>query len=87
MRDYSAGTEVESLWVKLMLGKNDVPVLNVGVIYRPPNEDMEYDEGISHQLKRVAIGGEMVVMGDFNFPGIDLISHSSIGQGETFLSR
>ncbi len=67
VRDHSAGKSVESLWVELLLGKNNV--LNVGVIYRPPNADEEYDEGISYQLKRVVMGGKMLVMGDFNFPG------------------
>ncbi len=67
VRDYSAGTSVESLWVELLLRENDV--LNVRVIYRPPNAHVEYDVGISYQLKRVAMGGEMLVTGNLNFQG------------------
>lgn len=66
----AAREEVESLWVELYRGKNNKKVI-VGVCYRPPNLREEEESDLLSQLGRAARQGNVIIMGDFNYPDID----------------
>ncbi|KAK4810895.1 hypothetical protein QYF61_013303 [Mycteria americana] len=67
---------VESLWVRIkgMENKGDV---TVGVYYRSPSQDVSADELFCRQLGEISGSVALVLMGDFNFPGIDWEYHTA----------
>ncbi|KAK4810955.1 hypothetical protein QYF61_013363 [Mycteria americana] len=68
---------VESLWVRIkgMENKGDV---TVGVYYRSPSQDVSTDELFCRQLGEISGLVALVLMGDFNFPGIDWEYHTAV---------
>ena len=61
--------KVESLWVKIRVRADKTDIL-VGICYRPPNQDEETDEVFHEQLAEAVRLPALILMGDFNFPGI-----------------
>ncbi|KAK4810854.1 hypothetical protein QYF61_008826 [Mycteria americana] len=60
---------VECLWVRVR-GKAKKADIMVGVCYRPPNQDEEADEIFCKQLGEVSRSLALVLLGDFNLPGV-----------------
>ncbi|KAK4811169.1 hypothetical protein QYF61_019800 [Mycteria americana] len=60
---------VECLWVRIR-GKANKADIVVGVCYRPPNQDEEADEIFYKQLGEVSQSLALVLVGDFNLPGV-----------------
>lgn len=75
---------IESAWVRL---KNDKGrILVIGNIYRPPNNSVEQDTELINLIKEACKEGEIIIMGDFNFPNIDWkFDRVHNGQGAEFL--
>ena len=48
--------------------------LYVGVIYRPPNVSLPDTEIMCDVIRSKMSGNEVILMGDFNLPGIDWAS-------------
>ena len=62
----------ELLWAEIPLKNSGSYFL--GVFYRPPSSDMNYQEGLKRSLEKVAVVSDhtnIVLLGDFNFPDID----------------
>ncbi|KAK4816201.1 hypothetical protein QYF61_012666 [Mycteria americana] len=60
---------VECLWVKIRRKANKADIV-VGVCYRPPNQDEETDELFYKQLGEASRSLALVLVGDFNLPGV-----------------
>ncbi|KAK4810800.1 hypothetical protein QYF61_008773 [Mycteria americana] len=60
---------VECLWVRVR-GKGNKADITVGVCYGPPNQDEEADEIFYKQLGEVSRSLALVLVGDFNSPGV-----------------
>jgi len=67
--DNLEGSCNESLWVELRNRKGVITML--GVYYRPPNSPREVEERICQEILDMCRKNRVVVVGDFNFPGID----------------
>uniref|UniRef100_A0A803K2X2 Reverse transcriptase domain-containing protein n=1 Tax=Xenopus tropicalis TaxID=8364 RepID=A0A803K2X2_XENTR len=66
------GTEgAESLWVELLTDSKESTKLIVGVCYRPPNVSEEEEAQLLLQIEKAASLGQVIIMGDFNYPDID----------------
>lgn len=66
-------TDCELLWCEVMV-TNPLTNLLVGVFYRPPSTDQTYLQELEKSLALVERNGSnltTVLLGDFNFPGID----------------
>ena len=48
-----------------------------GVYYWPPNQRVDEDEIFENQIGRISEGHDVVVMGDFNYPGISWEANSA----------
>src|SRR5215813_9478374 len=78
--------EVESVWVELF-GKTDKKLL-WGTFYRPPNSSKDYDTAIREQIIQSSLKGDMIIVGDFNYPTINWNSLTAGGREEQyFLSK
>ena len=79
----------EALWCCLLL-RHKTSLL-IGVVYRSPNSDMNNDNNLGNLLNEVCSNwkGELLIMGNFNFPQIDwnqwCSNNSDVG-GNNFLS-
>ncbi|PKU48463.1 glycerol kinase [Limosa lapponica baueri] len=60
---------VESLWVRIK-GQANMRDTVVGIYYRPPDQDGEVDETFYNQLQVASQLQALVLVGDFNYPGI-----------------
>ena len=60
----------ESVWCKISTGAASDSDLYVGVVYRSPNADVSEINELFSAIKYIACK-QVVVMGDFNYPGID----------------
>lgn len=60
----------ESVWAKCKLNKTDK--LLIGVIYRSPNSSEENNERLNDSFRKLSNTdySHILIMGDFNFPGI-----------------
>ena len=72
----------ESIWVQIKIGDNEYLV--VGVYYKRP--DLE-DDGIQkmHGIIKLVSNYNVVIMGDFNYPGIDWMNLSANATGSEFI--
>ena len=62
--------KVESIWAQIR-GENN-KYLNVGVVYRPPDQKPVDDDKMCDEIKRIVTRNQSaVVMGDFNLPDIN----------------
>uniref|UniRef100_A0A803KBH9 Reverse transcriptase domain-containing protein n=1 Tax=Xenopus tropicalis TaxID=8364 RepID=A0A803KBH9_XENTR len=61
----------ESLWVELLTDSKESTKLIVGVCYRPPNVSEEEEAQLLLQIEKAASLGQVIIMGDFNYPDID----------------
>lgn len=64
----------ESLWVRTGNWTNMVNIV-VGVCYKPPNQEKEVEGTFFGQLEEDSCSQILVLMGDFNHPGICWNSH------------
>ena len=62
------GNDCESLWLKIYRNKNDFII--VGVCYKSPSAGLEEITKMSEQISK-ASSYQSVIMGDFNYPGIN----------------
>ncbi|XP_060139070.1 uncharacterized protein LOC132593239 [Zootoca vivipara] len=76
IQDLKLQSHIESIWVKIKGEKNNSDLI-VGVYYRPPSQTEDTDEAFLEQMTRHSKGGEIVVMGDFNYPDICWMSNSA----------
>uniref|UniRef100_A0A8C5MGG2 Reverse transcriptase domain-containing protein n=1 Tax=Leptobrachium leishanense TaxID=445787 RepID=A0A8C5MGG2_9ANUR len=60
---------IESVWVTLTFGNHTVA--RVGVIYRPPGQAEELDNLLVEEIAKMAMKGEVIIMGDFNLPDVN----------------
>lgn len=70
----------EDIWVRL-IGKHETG-LNVGVCYRPPALDSIVNEMLLKRITQACRGGGTIIIGDFNYPGIDWEMVKGQGKGE-----
>ena len=71
----------ESVWCKVMGDKGNV--LTIGVCYKSPNaEDSEVNE-LMDVIKK-ASNNIVLIMGDFNFPGINWVTLEADVTGSKF---
>jgi len=61
--------KVKSLWERIRRRANKAD-FQLGVCYRPPNQDAETDEVFYKQVTEVVQSPALVLMGNFNFPEI-----------------
>lgn len=66
----------ESLWVRTGELTNMVDIV-VGVCYKPPNQEKEVEGTLFGQLQEASCSQTLVLMGDFNRPGICWNSHAA----------
>ena len=76
---------IEALWIRLNNSKGNV--LTIGNIYRPPSCMQDHDVSLFSAIYEVCQGsGDIVLMGDFNFPAIDWENNvANDGKGSDFL--
>jgi hypothetical protein len=70
---------VESLYVDLIVSRSTT---RMGVVYRPPRPDAEYAQALRRDMDAATEGsrpGNLLIVGDFNFPSIDWATPSSTG--------
>jgi hypothetical protein len=76
----------ETLWVSMQLPKSCK--LFIGVVYRPPTQDATTDDELINELRLLCQKKSVIIIGDFNAPGIDWDSlhvHSPIQSFESKL--
>ncbi|PIK54725.1 endonuclease-reverse transcriptase [Apostichopus japonicus] len=80
------GSFVNSVWCELSTNnsKRSRDVITVGVVYRSPNSSDDNDVVLFDSIRKAA-KGDVVIMGDFNFPDINWIDGSSSRKGSNFL--
>ncbi|PIK61736.1 hypothetical protein BSL78_01290 [Apostichopus japonicus] len=80
------GAFVNSVWCELSTNnsKRSRDVITVGVVYRSPNSSDDNDVVLFDSIRKAA-KGDVVIMGDFNFPDINWIDGSSSRKGSNFL--
>ena len=77
------GSLSESVWCRVIHNRNNIDGVTVGVCYKSPAaEEQEIDELLLVMGK--ASKGEVLIMGDFNFPGVNWHTYESDGHGERF---
>ncbi len=77
--DIKEGINVEdSVWVEIRDCKNSK--ILVGCFYRAPGGKEEEEGGVHEEFKRACGKGRVLIMGDFNLPGIDWIQQQGKGQ-------
>jgi hypothetical protein len=59
-------------------------VFKVVVCYKPPNSKCEEDKSLFNLIKHVS-NGNIIIMGDMNFPNINWHDHTAKGNGKKFL--
>uniref|UniRef100_A0A803KG92 Reverse transcriptase domain-containing protein n=1 Tax=Xenopus tropicalis TaxID=8364 RepID=A0A803KG92_XENTR len=62
---------VESLWVEISVGLKVTKKMIIGVCYKPPRIDEGDEAQLLLQMEEASKLGQVVVMGDFNYPDID----------------
>ena len=69
----------ESVWCSVRLSTTSRCL--VGVIYRKPTADIEYDKRLLERLTRSTRLGfsQILILGDFNLPRINFVEHTYIG--------
>ena len=76
---------IESVWVELRSKKGEITLL--GVYYRPPNSPKSVEEGICRGILDRCRKNRVVVVGDFNFPGVNWRGPRAGGtEGEEFVN-
>ena len=76
----------ESVWCKISTSiAKDSDELYIGVVYRSPNADVSEVNELFSVIKYVS-SKQVMIMGDFNYPGIDWECLDSDSEGESFLS-
>ena len=74
----------ESVWLQIKLNGN-LPNVRLGIIYRPPNLSQENDLSLVREINHMLSGEEnVIVLGDFNLPGIDWESYFSHCERENY---
>ena len=73
--------DVESILCKVGVNRN---CINVGVFYRPPNSKTEVDEVMFKQFHAIS-KNKAVILGDFNYPGINWDSLHADNHGSAFV--
>ncbi|XP_062923290.1 uncharacterized protein LOC134356332 [Mobula hypostoma] len=76
-QDRLEGLSTESFWVELRNRKGMATL--VGLYYRPPNSQRELEVQICREIAGNCRKHKVVVVGDFNFPYIDWVSHTVRG--------
>jgi hypothetical protein len=76
-------TKTEILYVTLRLKKP----LNIGLVYRPPNQDMDTDDLLLREIKEFCRKNELLLLGDFNAADIDWNLMSVDSSENTFASK
>lgn len=61
--------KTEALWVTIETGEK--AILRTGVIYRPPGQEEELDKNLLQDINKMALKGEVIIMGDFNLPDVN----------------
>ncbi|XP_051783709.1 uncharacterized protein LOC127527823 [Erpetoichthys calabaricus] len=59
----------EDMWLRLENIRERGLIL--GVCYRPPNSDSNFNTHLFSNIKKASLQGAMIVMGDFNYPNIN----------------
>uniref|UniRef100_A0A803JLD2 Reverse transcriptase domain-containing protein n=1 Tax=Xenopus tropicalis TaxID=8364 RepID=A0A803JLD2_XENTR len=62
---------VESLWVEISVGLKVTKKMIIGVCYKPPRIDEGDEAQLLLQMEEASKLGQVVIMGDFNYPDID----------------
>jgi len=73
------------VWCKISTGVNNSEDLHIGVVYRSPSAD---DAEISELFSVISCvsSKHVMIMGDFNYPGINWITFDCDDAGERFLN-
>lgn len=86
--EIKTGDFKESVWAKIKISGKDT--LLVGCVYKSPNSDQENLNELNEMMINTSYIKEyshLLIMGDFNYPKLDLNSWSSNGdkEGEKFM--
>ena len=76
MTDFKTNHDIESVWVDILMFNKSY---RIGAFYRPPGQSQELDSEIVKEIETACHSKEkgIVIMGDFNFPGIQWDSLSN----------
>ncbi|XP_070560220.1 uncharacterized protein [Ptychodera flava] len=72
-----------SVWCEITTAQN-VPKLLFGVVYRSPNSSADNNKKLNDLIVKAALK-DVIIVGDFNFPGIDWPTQLSDKHGEDFM--
>ena len=70
----------DSVWVEIRDCKNSK--VRVGCFYKAPGVKEEEEEGEHEEFKRACGKGRVLIMGDFNLPGIDWVEQQGKGRAD-----
>ena len=89
------GDTVESVWIEIRDRENEK--IKIGGLYRPPEgcsvggvprtreENKAIEEKLLEEMRIASIRNPAIILGDFNYPGIDWNNNTSALSGQEFL--